>query len=230
MTEQKFYAVKKGRKIGVFRTWAECQKQVQGFSGAKFKSFTSETEAKTYINEKAISQSESKVNGEINSKNSSKPNIIVFTDGGSRNHGNTAGNHVKENDKAAWAYLINGQTGQHSDSGGEYGATNNRMEIMAFIESLQWLSEKHLENESIGFISDSKYVLNAIQKGWIKGWKKRGWKRSAGELKNAELWKQLDQLLQLFTNLQFAWTKGHANNKGNIFVDELLNKTMDEMN
>lgn len=222
MTKQKLYAVKKGRKIGVFGNWAECQKQIQGFSGAQFKSFNSEVEAKEYIAGKSSANLE-------NNSSKPKPQIIVFTDGGSRNHGNTAGNHVKSDDKAAWAYLINGQTGQHSDSGGEYGATNNRMEIMAFIKSLKWLLENHLENESIGYVSDSRYVLNAIEKDWITGWKKRGWKRSAGELKNAELWQELDQLLQHFTKIQYGWTKGHANNKGNIFVDELLNRTMDEM-
>lgn len=226
MTKSKVYAVKIGRKTGIFKTWAECQKQVQGYSGAQFKSFNNETDAKAYIKGNLIS---SNTNVHKTTKKENTPNIIVFTDGGSRNHGNTAGNHVKQNDKAAWAYLINAKTGQHSDSGSEYGATNNRMEIMAFIESLQWLLDHDLKDESIGFVSDSRYVLNAIQKNWLVGWKKRGWKRSSGELKNAELWQKLDQLLQPFNHLQFAWTKGHSNNQGNNFVDELLNKAMDEM-
>jgi Ribonuclease HI len=63
----------------------------------------------------------------------------------------------------------------------------------------------------------------------LAGWKRRGWKRSAGPLANAELWADVDRLLGAFPHLSFNWTKGHATNQGNVFVDHLLNQTMDAM-
>lgn len=155
---------------------------------------------------------------------------MLWTDGGSRNHGNKLGQHVKKNDKAAWAFLIKMNTDQVARSGGELGATNNRMEVMALLCALKYLIEHNLQNKSILAILDSRYVLDAIQKGWVFGWKRRGWKTSSGtEVANKELWMQMTTLLPRFECLAFQWTKGHQKNEGNIFVDRLLNETMDKM-
>lgn len=105
---------------------------------------------------------------------------------------------------------------------------------MALIRALAKLQELNKTDADIHMVLDSQYVLNAITKHWIsgwkrRGWKRRGWKRSAGDLANAELWQELDGLLNRFSNLSYAWTKGHATNDGNLFVDDLLNESMDEM-
>lgn len=216
----KFYAVKKGRKTGIFTTWAECQKQVSGFPKAEFKSFISKQEADDWLKE-------------IKSSNENRRksySVIVYTDGGSRNHGNKKGEHVKKNDKAAWAYLIKYQGSIISDTDGEYGSTNNRMEIMALKKALLDLKQRELQNEKILVVLDSKYVLDAITKRWLQSWEKNGWKTSAGTgVKNKELWMEISRLLPEFSNLDYQWTKGHANDEGNNLVDELLNKTMDQM-
>ncbi|PAK68674.1 ribonuclease H, partial [Staphylococcus haemolyticus] len=75
--------------------------------------------------------------------------MIVYTDGGSRNHGNVKDGHVKASDKAAWAFLIKDGHQKHSRSGGEFGATNNRMEIMALLEALKYLKSHNMQNEQI---------------------------------------------------------------------------------
>ena len=216
----KFYAVKKGRKTGIFTTWAECQKQVSGFPKAEFKSFISKQEADNWLKE-------------IKSSNENRRksySVIVYTDGGSRNHANKKGEHVKKNDKAAWAYLIKYQGSIISDTDGEYGSTNNRMEIMALKKALLDLKQRELQNEKILVVLDSKYVLDAITKRWLQSWEKNGWKTSAGTgVKNKELWMEISRLLPEFPNLDYQWTKGHANDEGNNLVDELLNKTMDQM-
>ena len=216
----KFYAVKKGRKTGIFTTWAECQKQVSCFPKAEFKSFISKQEADDWLKE-------------IKSSNENRRksySVIVYTDGGSRNHGNKKGEHVKKNDKAAWAYLIKYQGSIISDTDGEYGSTNNRMEIMALKKALLDLKQRELQNEKILVVLDSKYVLDAITKRWLQSWEKNGWKTSAGTgVKNKELWMEISRLLPEFPNLDYQWTKGHANDEGNNLVDELLNKTMDQM-
>ncbi|USS88852.1 ribonuclease H family protein [Fructilactobacillus cliffordii] len=225
---KKYYAVKKGRKPGIYQTWSEAKAQVEGFSGAQYQSFSTQMAAQQFLKQ-ATSRSTKQPAEPTHSSLHSRPEIVVFTDGGSRNHGNVAGGHVKATDPAAWAYLIDWQGRQHSDSGGEWGVTNNKMEITALVKALQWLRVNQLQQRSVGVVSDSKYVLDAIQKGWLAGWKRRGWRRAAGELKNQELWRELDGLLAEFPHLQLAWTKGHATNQGNVYVDERLNQTMDQM-
>ncbi|GAA3607172.1 ribonuclease H family protein [Secundilactobacillus similis DSM 23365 = JCM 2765] len=234
----KFYAVRKGSKPGIYTDWETTKAQVNGFPGAIYKGFKTRSEADSFMSGSAKSTSRSsrtKTASQTTTRTegqqafSGKPEIIGYTDGGSRNTGNVNGGHVRDSDKAAWAYRLELPNEIISDSDGEWGATNNRMEIMAFMRALEMLIKRRQQHAKIQLVLDSQYVLNAVTKGWLKGWKKRGWKRSAGELANAELWQKVDQLLPKFTQLEFAWTKGHATNVGNVFVDELLNKTMDRM-
>lgn len=251
----KIYAVKKGRVPGVYRKWDETKKQVDGFSGAEYKSFENITDAIDYLGwqeksrEETINRKDDTLENAIEKikRNSKKPVkatknkktkmqntqsteyfATTYTDGGTRNTGVYKGGHVKKTDKAAWAYLIEWNGGSESGSGGEYGATNNKMEQTALINALKKLIELGFNEKHLLFVLDSKYVLNAINQHWLQGWKKRGWKRSSGPLKNVPEWKELDRLLQSFPDSTFEWTKGHANNRGNEFVDHKLNEYMDK--
>lgn len=228
---QKFYAVRRGRQPGIYRTWPDAQKQVSGYPGAQYKSFPTEAAANAFMTGTATPTTQTKTGAvKARATGSATPaEITVYTDGGSRNTGNVAGGHVRNNDKAAWAYRMELPDQVVTDSAGEWGASNNRMEIMAFLRALQQLSRLGQTTKAVQFVLDSRYVLNAVTQGWLAGWKRRGWKRSAGPLANAELWREVDQLLPQFTQLSFHWTKGHATNQGNVFVDHLLNQTMDRM-
>lgn len=225
---QKYYAVRKGRQPGIYRTWPETQKQVSGYPQAQYKSFTSEKDAQGFMAGKA-SPTRPAHSKSVSNQAPVNAAITVYTDGGSRNTGNVAGQHVHQDDKAAWAYRIEMPDQLVTDSAGEWGATNNRMEIMAFLRALEQLQQLGQTKTGILFVLDSQYVLNAVTKGWLAGWKRRGWKRSNGPLVNAELWREVDRLLPAFTALNYRWTKGHATNQGNVFVDHLLNQTMDQM-
>ena len=157
-------------------------------------------------------------------------NILVYTDGGSRNHGNKLGQHVKADDKAAWAYFIQTKDQSYTGTAGEFGATNNKMEITALIQALTKLLELGLQDQPITAILDSHYVLDPIMKGWLTNWQQRGWLTAGGKpVANQKLWEEIITLLPQFPNLHFDWTKGHATNAGNNRVDELLNKTMDQL-
>ena len=68
--------------------------------------------------------------------------------------------------------------------------------------------------------SDSQYIVNALNNGWLRDWKKRGWKRRDGELKNAEMWQELDALLQKH-RVTAVWVRGHADNEWNNRCDAL---------
>lgn len=226
---QKFYAVRVGRHPGIYRTWPETQKQVSGFPGAQYKSFPTADAAQAFMTGQAPARQAKAPRTTAPATPQRPAEITVYTDGGSRNTGNVAGGHVRDSDKAAWAYRIELPEQIVTDSGGEWGASNNRMEIMAFLRALEALKRLGKTQATIQFVLDSRYVLNAITQNWLAGWKRRGWKRSAGPLANAELWRDVDGLLAQFPQLTFNWTKGHATNQGNVFVDHLLNTTMDQM-
>lgn len=256
----KFYAVKKGRIPGVYRSWDEAKKQVDGFSGAEYKSFSQFTDAVEFANlsqetqDEIMKPSQDNLQAAINKikqkseaikntksvvdmkgtsqKSHEKYFATIFTDGGSRNHGTHKGGHVLKTDKAAWAYLIQVNEKELSSSGGEYGATNNKMEMTGFLEALKKLISLGYNKEKLLFCLDSQYVLNAVDKDgkyWLGGWKKRGWETSSGKLANKELWQEIDSYLEKFPDIHYQWVKGHDKSYGNNFVDHKLNEYMDKM-
>ena len=102
-------------------------------------------------------------------------------------------------------------------SGGEANTTNNRMELTAVIKGLQALNQSCV----VELYSDSKYVIDALEKGWAWGWKKRGWtKADKKPALNPDLWEVLLSLTQKH-ELHYHWVKGHADNPMNNRCDEL---------
>lgn len=229
----KLYAVKVGRTPGVYRTWAAAEKQVKGYPGAVYKSFDKVTDAAAFMDWNENTQP-LKADKPLKIKSKKQSNADdyaakIFTDGGSRNHGVHKGGHVLVTDKAAWAYLIQYEGQAISDSGGEFGATNNKMEQTALIEAMKKLIAMDLNHEKLLFTLDSHYVLDPINNHWLNGWQKRGWRRANGPLKNADQWQEIYKLLQQFDQADFAWTHGHQGNYGNEFVDHKLNDYMNRM-
>jgi len=103
--------------------------------------------------------------------------------------------------------------------GGEPETTNNRMELMAVISALQSLRRR----SKVRITTDSQYVKNGITQ-WIFNWKRNGWKTAAKKpVKNADLWRQLDQLVALH-DVEWAWVKGHSGHPENELADALANK------
>ena len=95
--------------------------------------------------------------------------------------------------------------------------TNNRMELLAGIRGLEALKEPCRVN----LYSDSKYVVDAIEKGWVVKWKQNGWMRNKKErASNVDLWEQLLVMLAKH-QVKFIWVKGHADNPWNERCDEL---------
>ncbi len=101
-------------------------------------------------------------------------------------------------------------------SGGAPETTNNRMELLGVITALSSLKEPC----KVELFSDSQYVVNAINEGWLTNWQKKGWRRRDGEVKNIDLWLTLIPLLELH-DVSFNWVKGHAENEHNNRCDEL---------
>ncbi|MDA9207888.1 ribonuclease HI [Octadecabacter sp.] len=105
--------------------------------------------------------------------------------------------------------------------GGEPNTTNNRMELLAAITSLETLAGP----STITIVTDSSYVKDGITK-WIFGWKKKGWKTANKKpVKNEELWKRLDAATQRH-DVTWEWVKGHAGHPENERADELARAGM----
>lgn len=102
-------------------------------------------------------------------------------------------------------------------SAGYKKTTNNRMEILAVIKALQALKEPC----EVTLYSDSKYVIDAITKGWVEKWKKNNWKRNKTDMaSNIDLWEIMLELLATH-KVKFIWVKGHADNVENERCDYL---------
>lgn len=100
--------------------------------------------------------------------------------------------------------------------------TNNRMELLAVIRALEAMKKAGLD---ITIYSDSKYVVDAIEKGWVFKWEKKGFQNK----KNPDLWKRLLQVYRQH-NVRLKWVKGHANNHYNERCDELAVNAAEGMN
>ena len=106
-------------------------------------------------------------------------------------------------------------------NGGERDTTNNRMELLAAIESLEALKRP----STVDLFTDSAYVKNGIT-SWIHGWKRNGWKTADKKpVKNVELWQRLDAALASHT-VSWHWVKGHAGHPENERADELAREGM----
>lgn len=102
-------------------------------------------------------------------------------------------------------------------SGGEPETTNNRMELTAVIKGLEALNERC----KVVLTSDSKYVIDALQKGWAVNWRKKGWMRTPKDrAQNPDLWQRLLELTE-YHELEYHWVKGHAGHAENERCDRL---------
>lgn len=159
-----------------------------------------------------------------------KYNIQVYTDGACRNTGTAKGCHVNESDKSAYGFLIRRNGKKYVLIDGTYGATNNRMELTAVAKALAYIVSQTWHAESICITTDSKYISDAINKGWLNNWLSNGFKNSNKKpVANSDLWQIIADSLELCPNVVFEWTKGHEDNAGNNYVDNLLNQKMDSM-
>ena len=116
-----------------------------------------------------------------------------------------------------WGAILEYEGHRKELSGGAENTTNNRMELTAVIRGLEALKESCV----VELYSDSKYVIDALEKGWAWGWKKKGWIKSDKKpALNPDLWEQLLALTQKH-ELHYHWVKGHAENPMNNRCDEL---------
>lgn len=132
-----------------------------------------------------------------------KPEITIYTDGAARGNPGPGGYGI---------ILMSGKYCKELSGGYSY-TTNNRMELMAVIVALEALK---IEGSNVTIFTDSQYVSNAVEKGWLQSWVS---KRFKGK-KNADLWMRFLDTYKKH-QVKFVWVKGHNNNPYNERCDEL---------
>lgn len=139
--------------------------------------------------------------------------VTVYTDGACKGNPGLGG----------WGAFLSYGEHQKSIYGGAKDTTNNRMELMAVIESLKLLKRSC----TVEIYTDSKYVQQGML-SWLENWKAKGWKNSKKEpVKNQDLWQILDEQVARH-EVTWHWVKGHAGNYGNEKADELANLGVEE--
>jgi ribonuclease HI len=139
--------------------------------------------------------------------------LLIYTDGASRGNPGPGGYGI---------ILVWGNKRKEMAAGYRL-TTNNRMELLAVIVALQSLTKKNIP---VTIYTDSKYIVDSVQKKWLDYWIKTDFK---GGKKNRDLWEQYYMLSKQFS-IQFVWVKGHANNALNNRCDELATTAADGNN
>ena len=133
--------------------------------------------------------------------------VDIYTDGACR--GNPG--------KGGWGAILVFGSVEKELSGGESMTTNNRMELLGAIRALEALREPC----DVTLTSDSKYLTDAINQGWLESWKKRGWRKAdKSPVLNVELWQRIDELISVH-KVTFVWVHGHAGHHYNERCDAL---------
>ncbi len=133
--------------------------------------------------------------------------VTIYTDGACSGNPGPGG----------WGAILRYRDTEKELSGGAAETTNNRMELTAVIEALRLLREPCI----VELYSDSKYVIDALSKGWARGWKARGWVKSDKKpALNPDLWEQLLALAEVH-QVRCHWVKGHAENEHNNRCDQM---------
>ena len=131
------------------------------------------------------------------------PKVTVYTDGGASGNPGPGGYGI---------VLLSGEHRKEMSRGFRL-TTNNRMELLAVIIALETLK---FDGTDVTIYSDSKYVVDAVTKGWVYDWEKKGFAKK----KNPDLWKRFLKIYPKH-NVEFVWVKGHAGNELNEVADRL---------
>ena len=142
--------------------------------------------------------------------------VNIYTDGACKGNPGAGG----------WAAILECDGYEKELCGGEKSTTNNRMELTAAIEGLSALTKEC----KVVLYSDSQYLVNAINKGWLSSWKKNGWRKAdKSQVLNDDLWKKLDALLQKYET-EFIWVRGHDGHAYNERCDALASGFAESIN
>jgi ribonuclease HI len=214
-----FYAVAKGLNPGIYSNWSECQNQVKGFKGAKYKKFSSEEDAKQFIEQHKCIETDTQPIIEDSIMNV-EPEYYVYTDGACSNNGN--------NQALAGMGVYFGENDERNVSKQLFSKpTNNVAELSAMICACNIIESDLKLGKYITIVSDSNYsILCATtygRKNALQNWEK--------DIPNKDLVKQLFNFTSQYCNLQFLYIQAHTNKQdvhsiGNYHADLLATSSI----
>ena len=232
----KFYVVWKGRETGIFTDWKTCKKHVDGFTGARYKSFKTRVEAdaafqgggaataKTCSNGGAAASAATATKKRPSAASKVKTytagevaalavDTKIFTDGGCDPNPGKAGSGIAVYRDGVvcelWYGLFNP------------AGTNNTAELNALHQALMMAKENIAKGNSVAIFCDSQYSIQCITT-WAEGWEKKGWKKKTGEIKNLDLIKLMYALYQqVKEEVQILHVNGHVGVEGNELADRM---------
>ena len=217
--KKKVYAVRNGRKTGLFMSWDDCKKQVDAFPGARYKSFTDADEAWKWLNGEDVPSVRKPTKSRTPAMKSIVAERALAADDDQDSVIYTDGSCLRNPDgPGGWAVVArNVATGEVTElSDGHPSTTNNRMELQAAIMALRFAPE----GTKVALYTDSQYLKNGITK-WMVNWKRRGWKKADGQpVLNQGQWMELDKLYGSH-KVTFHWVKGHVGVALNERCDQL---------
>lgn len=210
------YSINKGFKPGLYDNWKDCEKNVKGYPGAKFKKFKDKKDAEYFlINGQDPPKHKENTNEIKNNKNTEKyqipKGINVFTDGSrilkENNFYGGYGIYFGDNDKR-------NKSEPYTD--GEI--TNNRAELFAILESLNILEKEIEEKKIINIFTDSEYSLKSVTE-WYKKWEKENWKDKDGNIrKNIDYIIPISSILEKNKNININHIYSHTGKKDFISI------------
>lgn len=216
---KKFYVVWRGVKTGVFHDWPTTLALVDGFPGAQYKSFPTLSEAETAFRQGAPARS--------TAPRSAAPRVVrtdhadavaafdtvIFCDGACEPNPGKAGSGMAVYRAGKLASLW---YGAYNPAG-----TNNTAELNALLQALLLAKTEIEADRTVQVRSDSSYGLNAVTK-WAAGWKKRGWRKAEGEIKNLEIIQKLHALYEeIEDDVNLQHVSAHVGIEGNELADRM---------
>lgn len=213
----KYYAVAIGRTPGhIYRQWSQCEPQIRGYPGAKYKSFPTEEAAQQWLQQYQVEPIGQPTPEAVRASEETvlQPNhLYVFTDGSCRDQ------------RGGWGavFVWNGEIIQRWSGPVPSTATNNIAELYAIQRVVTGFDQ--LGVPSLTICPDSDYSIKSLTL-WVKGWRRNGWRTSKGDpVANRQIIETLAEQIDLLgPKVVFQWVPGHAGNRYNEEADRLANE------
>jgi ribonuclease HI len=219
---QKFYVVWSGRQTGVFTDWPTTQRAVDGYAGARFKSFPTRAEADQAFNggsnasipPKTASGQKARRAGDRRARHTAHQfDVSIYCDGACDPNPGHAGSGIVVYRVGKIAELW---YGLYNPRG-----TNNSAELNALCHALRMAEAEIESGNTVEICSDSAYSINCIR-SWAQGWEKRGWKKAGGEIKNLGIIQDCYAIYRRIKGeLNLTHVAAHVGTEGNELADRM---------
>lgn len=214
----KFYVVKSGRTPGIYTTWAQCLQQVEKFSGAVYKSYKTREEAEDAFGSNSSTATKAAPKKRHSAAKIDTPSVStdgirlrIYCDGACSGNPGKSGSGLAIYEDEKMPVLMYGAA--------DVMGTNNTAELKALLRALELAVDA--QHEKVAILSDSKYSIECVV-NWAYGWKKNGWTKKGGDIKNLELIQTAHGIYESIKDkVVISHVRGHAGVEGNELADRM---------